>query len=306
MTSPKMSFAIRAGVITHVSEVTSGKYIDCVCPACAKPVVAKKGGVMQHHFAHDRATTCSLESVLHWLGKCLIYEGVKKSIARGDAVPLQWQCESCGDEHIGNLLRKAKAVNLEVPLGPARPDVLLLDGRGEPIVAIEVVVTHPPEAEARAFYRAHQIDVLVVKIDADADIETLRAWKGLRASSGTPCTRRKCPHCGHPLMPSPLRVVLADCYKCGGPMKIAFKSTAMGTSGPPNFTEYDIRLAKASGCQLQVRYSRVTRSRYLANTCGNCEAFSGQFYLHEYLHLPDIAEQRSSETYCPNCDNYFD
>lgn len=164
MSAPKISFALRERKVVHIHDVESGKRLDCICPSCGKTLIAKKGNILQHHFAHDRETTCSLESILHKLGKTLIYEGVKLSIQAGAGVPLVWKCEVCGDEHRGNLLKKAVGVKLEQSLGPARQDLLLVNGKGTPLTAIEVVVSHMPEPQTRQYYRDNHIEVLIVGI----------------------------------------------------------------------------------------------------------------------------------------------
>ena len=36
------------------------------------------------------------------------------------------------------------------------------------------------------------------------------------------------------------------------------------------------------GVILQMKYSKTANETYLANTCGRCKGFVGDFYLHEY------------------------
>ncbi|GEM_PF-1961821 len=50
----KLPFGIYQGNFVHISEVTSGK-TEILCPYCQQKLVAKKGRIKRHHFAHDGA-----------------------------------------------------------------------------------------------------------------------------------------------------------------------------------------------------------------------------------------------------------
>ena len=41
------------GRLLHIGEVPSGLACNCVCPGCGRRMVAKKGDVQAHHFAHN-------------------------------------------------------------------------------------------------------------------------------------------------------------------------------------------------------------------------------------------------------------
>ena len=67
-----ISYALStAGTLLHVSQVPSGKSCECRCVACHRPMVAKKGEIRVHHFAHAHEVGCigALETVLHRLAK---------------------------------------------------------------------------------------------------------------------------------------------------------------------------------------------------------------------------------------------
>lgn len=66
-----MKLALKAGVVVGVSQVASGLACRCLCPSCGEPLVAKKGGLVQHHFAHQSGTECpgAHETALHLAAK---------------------------------------------------------------------------------------------------------------------------------------------------------------------------------------------------------------------------------------------
>ena len=67
----KMITALKDGKTVSVSEVESGLECGCVCPACGEFLVAKKGKIRVHHFAHQSGRDCEYgyETSLHLLAK---------------------------------------------------------------------------------------------------------------------------------------------------------------------------------------------------------------------------------------------
>jgi hypothetical protein len=63
-----------AGFLVHVSGAKSGASDELTCPDCAGRLMAKKGSVRVHHFAHASGTDCSGagETALHRLAKDLL------------------------------------------------------------------------------------------------------------------------------------------------------------------------------------------------------------------------------------------
>src|SRR6185295_9242304 len=69
-------YGMRDGTLLFIADVPRGLACRCVCARCSEALIAKKGPIRQHHFAHVKATTCqgAAESVLHLLAKELIAE----------------------------------------------------------------------------------------------------------------------------------------------------------------------------------------------------------------------------------------
>ncbi|RYD94261.1 MAG: hypothetical protein EOP61_21980, partial [Sphingomonadales bacterium] len=42
----------RDGTLVHVSQVPSGLACNCVCPACGRVLIARKGAIKMEHFGH--------------------------------------------------------------------------------------------------------------------------------------------------------------------------------------------------------------------------------------------------------------
>lgn len=69
-----LTYAQRNGRLVSISQVGRGLRPDCRCPACGGALIAKKGDVRRHHFAHASGQDCetAAETTLHRLAKQLI------------------------------------------------------------------------------------------------------------------------------------------------------------------------------------------------------------------------------------------
>lgn len=69
-----LDFALdHAGRMRGVGEVEQGLACNCVCPGCGNPLVARKGPVRVHHFAHQGAScTTGAETALHRMAKQIV------------------------------------------------------------------------------------------------------------------------------------------------------------------------------------------------------------------------------------------
>lgn len=66
-------YAMKNGVLIHISKVEHGLKCDCACPACGEKMIARKGSKTTHHFAHA-VSDCqySLETALHIMAKDIL------------------------------------------------------------------------------------------------------------------------------------------------------------------------------------------------------------------------------------------
>src|SRR5258708_19034427 len=76
LVADRAAYGLRSGQLQFIGDVSRGLACDCVCAKCGKALIAKKGSVRRHHFAHLEITGCrgSQESVLHRLAKELLAE----------------------------------------------------------------------------------------------------------------------------------------------------------------------------------------------------------------------------------------
>lgn len=71
-----LSYGLKGGELVFIDEVDRGLDCGCYCPHCGGKLIARKGDVNQHHFAHYQIENCGkgVESALHLLGKQVLLE----------------------------------------------------------------------------------------------------------------------------------------------------------------------------------------------------------------------------------------
>ena len=72
----ELCYGMMDGEIVHISEVNSGILQNCLCPKCKSILIAKKGDIRKHHFAHYNYENCqgAQETALHLLAKEILYQ----------------------------------------------------------------------------------------------------------------------------------------------------------------------------------------------------------------------------------------
>ena len=148
------------GEVVHVSQVPSGLACGCVCPACEAPLVARKGEVLRHHFAHrglDAACRYALETNLHAMAKEVLAR--ERRLVLFDQV-----VELGGFQKVAFEGREMTfdAVRLERRIGHIVPDVVLTVGERE--LLVEVFVTHRCDAKKIEKIRAAGLPTLEIDL----------------------------------------------------------------------------------------------------------------------------------------------
>lgn len=157
--------------MVHVSDVPSGLACGCICPSCRRPLVARKGRIKVHHFAHqaDPTQSCNprvaLESALHKFAKQVLIENRRLLLPEVVA------------EFGGRLKRVSDALEIhpeaiaqEVTMPGMRPD-LLATASGRQL-CVEIAVTHFCGPEKLELFKARQLAAIEIDL---SDIDTSAA-----------------------------------------------------------------------------------------------------------------------------------
>ena len=299
--SIKIPYAEKNGRLIHVSQVESGLKCKCVCPVCKKAVIARKGRVMTHHFAHHGRRECSPETVLHQVGKRLLHERISRHLKRKQPLTLQWECLYCSETHEGNLTKLAHKAELEKNLDTCRPDIVLSDKNGKPLAVLEVVVTHQPDENVFEYCEREGAALVCFRIQNTRDLLALGFESPLRPDRVELCMKPQCEVCKQVLSPATMHVIDITCWRCGLSMKAAVIKAGENIMGPEAFTSGQKKIAEESGVYISHSYSHTSHKRYMANTCPSCSAFTGAPYLRLYSSLIRNTEGREVGSICIDC-----
>lgn len=159
------------GTLVRIDNAHKGQ--SYTCPNCGNNLLLKVSKIPEgqklhriNHFAHKGSSDnhCS-ESFLHKLFKEKCVEFIKDKLASKKKHPFSWKCIYCSSIHDYNLLFNVSSVEVEYSLGVCRPDIALLDENHRVIVAIEIIVRHPPEAETLQYYDENDIVCLQIRVN---------------------------------------------------------------------------------------------------------------------------------------------
>lgn len=153
------------GDLVAVQDMPAGLACGCVCPGCGGALVARKGGVRTHHFAHHSAAssgTCNRETVEHAIAKKVVVRAVLAWLAGTGPVPkIVRRCRE-GHEDTVPLPIEVCGAETEYPWNGRYVDVMLLDDVGNAVFAVEVRVSHAVDTEKSNLFGHHQLPYVEV------------------------------------------------------------------------------------------------------------------------------------------------
>jgi hypothetical protein len=299
----KIPYGLQEGRVTHVSEVISGLKCGCTCIGCGALLVAFKGQKQTAHFRHKDDPTCA-ETVLHKLGKQFLGKRIQDCLSSGTELAISWKCGHCEETHRRDLLTNVATCEEERQDGNTRPDLSLLSSNGDLLSALEIVVYHKPSEKTLSLYARKDVTCAEFHLGGVEDLEKLRTQNELIPDRVSECTMQRCFTCRSYMHNRTITVVTGDCYRCGKPMRVAMGSGYGGMFGPARFSKGEITKASKLGAELQMRYSRTEGAKYLASCCRHCHAFCGEFYIHDYWHIPGDSAIAAMD--CSHCGAFLE
>lgn len=252
------------------------------CPGCAGVVIFRKGEKVVAHFAHSVGTTCSQETILHKTAKELIKKTVLDWQAGKSTSPVLVRvCAVCRATSEQSLPNKVESAEVEVRVASGHVVDVALFVNGEPQAAVEVRVTHAVDA-----IKAQEIAIPFIELDGQAVIDNPKVWKPVQ-DGFKPFVCKQCRD-GLSLLLSKAesiakktdiqlpkeyyRFSFCDCWKCGEEILVfAWPGKDLHHSVPSE--QYQ------KPKTIQLRYSKMAGTKYLANTCPYCNSIQGDFFL---------------------------
>lgn len=169
--SIQLAFGLRASdnSLVHISNAEQGNGCNCVCPVCKSALVAKKGTINTHHFAHTTVTDCqyAAETVTHLAAKDVLakagYIVVPKHVLNlFDTVRNGYKSEYVRTDR--KIVEAQKIVFDDVRIDHVFQDIapdLLVTVSGEDLL-IEIFVTHKVDAKKLNKIRMYSLPALEI------------------------------------------------------------------------------------------------------------------------------------------------
>lgn len=156
--TPQYAWAFdAAGRAVPIAEAVRGELYHC--PACRGRMVARLGGEVRHHFAHEAVAYCPADEVARAAALRWLLERFRRCLDARQVISISWTCPLCGEIHAANLLAGVVSAAEDVAQGDLRAGVGLLGADG----ALRAgVVAATPEAERVAAYDRAGITLIVV------------------------------------------------------------------------------------------------------------------------------------------------
>ena len=158
------------GKLLFVADVPSGLACECVCARCGELLVAKKGSVRRHHFAHFKITNCqgAAESALHILAKELLAEMDSFTVPPYDFVRQRKTKAGVPVRHHALVAKGGQfpilKVRIEEHEGDFVPDIIIESGTRSLI--LEVAVTHKVTRAKLRKIRRRDLPAIEIRLDA--------------------------------------------------------------------------------------------------------------------------------------------
>ena len=165
-----LQFARQGDNIVHISEVSKGLACNCICEECDSKLIARKGKVRQHHFAHHEKSDCkgAWETLTHEKAKEVIIEEGYINVPKPgsfELVPVHFE-----------------TVEPEVSIGSYRADVVGTHKSGKRLV-IEIAVTHSCESKKIQYFEEEKISSIEIYMNDLHSVLSLEEFKEYVLSS---------------------------------------------------------------------------------------------------------------------------
>lgn len=174
-----MAVNLSGQLISVGSAIKSEEYF---CLECRTRMIARQGQIKRHHFAHyqDQDWECNPESYIHKAGKQIIADKINQGLLNNTPVIFSWMCDSCQTKQELDVVLPVVNLHIEKTLknndgSIARPDIVLSNLAGFPLIAVEIINTHAPEPETIETLNGLGVAIFGVKVSPEDDL--LELWK---------------------------------------------------------------------------------------------------------------------------------
>lgn len=149
----KLEIALKNGKYVNIEEVDSGLKCNCICIECKKPLIAKKGKKIRHHFSHykhsDKECIYRPETIVHRVAKNIIFESK------------EFRLPPINDEE-GNLIVIDECKIEPIIQDKFRPDLMIRSGTD--YYYIEILVSHRCSREKEEAFEKYKLNTIEIDL----------------------------------------------------------------------------------------------------------------------------------------------
>lgn len=181
------AYALKDGNLVHISEVARGLKCACKCPSCDSTLIARKGEIREHHFAHPAGVECrgAVESLLHLLAKEIIASlhaiEVPEHIYKRSKTFPNGQCVSHKETLAKGGRVRIDQVRVEPKYLSFQPDVEIRTG--DKVLLVEVAFTHKVDSAKRRAVRASGMPMIEIVLNAQHALASKQELTAVLAKS---------------------------------------------------------------------------------------------------------------------------
>lgn len=162
MKNKLLTYAIKDKELVNISSVESGIACECICPSCGEKLIAKKGKIKVHHFAHQGNGECQYgyQTAIHLAAKEIIARNLQLRLPKLEIATEEFDLYASGivQEEMNITIN---SVILERKLDDIIPDILLNTNIGS--IIVEVFVTHKVDEEKKK--KIEKLGIPTIEID---------------------------------------------------------------------------------------------------------------------------------------------
>lgn len=144
------------------------------CPLCGGKMIARLGGVKQHHFAHEEFRNCPPNDVARAAAGRWLVRALRENMAARRMINLSWVCPLCRETHTADLLTGITRIEQNYAHHGVQSDIALLDKADKVRAAILFTM---PDQQTQLIYHHAETMLIVVRVEGLArrmlDVPTL-------------------------------------------------------------------------------------------------------------------------------------
>ncbi len=178
-----------AGDLIHISKVDKSIKDIFTCVNCGSELIARKGKIKAHHFAHKAVLDCNYETYLHKLGKIVFLQTYNQCIKKGIPFYIEYiskhRCSTCETNELlkrscsfgskkkkFDLTSRYNLASIEKRFNGFVADILLESTKPEIYdkIFIEIAVSHNCEFEKQK----SGIRIIEIKLNNEEDIKIIK------------------------------------------------------------------------------------------------------------------------------------